>query len=477
MKIKRLSPILALVLLPACGVLGPTEEHATLEQSPESLEVPASVASVGWNWQPPEDTSIEHVSPTQHGVAVAVGDGVVALAGDTGEEHWHYRRPEEAITSAGVTPDGSKVMVSDASDHTDEEDEDGPPAENEIVLLDSATGDIISQHTTAFDPQIKSGLDSNIHGGNNREPGIIADEALVTQESHEGEHGDIVAHSLEDGTELWRSTPEPDALPKGSSGLVEHGVVVEDTLVLSLLFSSPEAGSLPTEDDPNDYALTLLGLDQNDGSELWRHDTTLLDYADVPQHQMGVDETSGTLFIFSRLDRNSGDEEWLLAPETGEPVTDVDFISVREQDIVGAVDNQIVTAHETDSEDELQYTYEDLSGDTLDRITVDAPLARILNATFIVPLADGLAWLDVNQQGDFSWGPAQVVVADKSTGHSETLDLGDLVVDTGTGNDGTPSQSVFPDPEAMTLAPGALVVQGERESEESTTDELVGIVP
>lgn len=454
-----------LLIVTGCATLSPPEEHTTLGQRPEAPEVPASVTSVDWDWQPPEDTGITHVSPTQYGVTVAIGDGVVALAGDTGEEHWHYRRPEEPITSAAVTPDGSKVMVSYAGDHTDEEVEDDSPAENEIVLLDSATGNIISQHTTQFDSHSVDGLDGNVHRESEHEPGIITDEARVIQESDDGEHGDIVAHTLENGEELWRFSPETEQGPENAETFLSHGFVAQKTLVLALLFTDQEEEGVASTDNPRDYTFTLIGLDTEDGSEMWKKETSGENQVDYPLSSTARDQEGHNIFAFNEF--TDHEEEWVLNSGSGEPVTDVNFISRREQSVVGAVDNQIVTARDGDDEDEIQYAYEELSGDTRDSFSVDAPVARRVHNTFIVPLADDLAWLDVNQPEDYSWGPAQLVVTAKSNEHSETLDLGGLVVEEDSGHDGTSSHSTFPDPEAMTLAPGSLVVQGERDDDGS----------
>ncbi|MBE2999942.1 PQQ-binding-like beta-propeller repeat protein [Nocardiopsis sp. HNM0947] len=464
-----------LPLLYACTLLKPSEEHATLDNSPQELDVPTSVTSVGWDWQPPDKTSITHVSPTQHGVAAMVDDGIVALAGDTGEEHWHYRRPEEPITSAAVTPDGSKVMLSYAGDHTDEEDEDEPPAQNEIVLLDAATGDIINEHTADFAPHSGGGLDGNVHRENGRDPGIITDEARVIQDSDGGEHGDIVAYSLEGGEELWRLSPEVEQGPEHAEPVLSHGFPAQDTLILSLLFTDQEGEGAASPDNPRDYTFALAGVDAETGSDLWQREAFGQSQVDYPITSTTLDHEGH--HAFTSVDFTDHEQEWVLNSETGDLATDTDFISGHDGDIIGAVDDQLVTVHEGEDEEEVQYSYEDLSGDTRDLVSVEAPTARRLNETFIVPLADGLAWLDVNQQDDFSWDPAQIVVTDKSNGNTETLDLEGLMVEEDRGHDGTPPHSMFPDPEAMTLAPGSLVVQGERDEDGSPTDTLVGVVP
>lgn len=464
-----------LPLLSACTLLGPSEEHTTLEQAPEVPEIPEAVTSVGWDWQPPDNTSITHVSPTQHGVAAMIGDGVVSLAGDTGEEHWHYRRPGHRITSAAVTPDGSKIMLSYPGDHTDEENEDKTPAENDIVLLNAATGDILNEHTADFAPRSGGGLDGNVHRENSYDPGIITDEARVIQESNGGEHGDIVAFSLEGGEEIWRLSPEVEQGPEQAEPTLNHGFFAQDTLILSLLFTDSDGEGAASPEDPRDYTFSLVGVAPEGGADLWQEETFGENQVDYPITSTALDHEGH--HVFASVDFTDHEQEWVLRSETGDLASGPDFVSGHDGEIIGAIDNRIVTVHEGEDVDEVQYAYEDLSGDTRDLFSVEASTARRLNETFIVPLADGMAWLDVNQQDDFSWEPAQIVVTGKKDGHSETLDLEGLMVEEDRGHDGTPPHSVFPDPEAMTLAPGSLVVQGERDEDGSPTDTLVGVVP
>ena len=83
----------ALVLVLVYGAVTVLPVDATTAERRDDLAaVPASVSGIGWTWEAPEDQYVLDAAAAGPGAVVRIGDGVVALDGETGEELWHHRR-------------------------------------------------------------------------------------------------------------------------------------------------------------------------------------------------------------------------------------------------------------------------------------------------------------------------------------------------------------------------------------------------
>lgn len=462
-----------LPLLSSCslmpGALQESEiDHVVYQGSAEPLEVPQNLTSVGWDWEAPEETDIVDVRPFPLGVVVTVSDGVVALQGDTGEELWRYRRVGEAVTDANVTTSGERVALAYPVDVEDE----AAVAPNEVVLLDSATGEELGSHTEDFTAEAALPTNVTTLSPMPEHLGLLSDSSRIVYRKLDDQRTGVYSLDLETGDESWSLT---DLQGEGQAGRDFHpkGVVASgDTIILSGNFMDEDIDSLPEISEEQEHTVVLLGLDADSGEELWRHELDMDAPIDLHPVRLGVQLTSGAVIAEAR-----GVDEWILDPASGERLTEEGFFSEREVDVIGALENSVVTEQWLVDDEEFEYSYTDFSGDV--HTTFRTPgSARRMGSVFVLPLEGAIVWLDVNQTNtsldpeEAAWDEARLVIDE--AGESRVIDLG-VQVERDYVQDGSEAQrSSLPSPPDMTVAPGALVVQ---EKVPGGARRLVGAVP
>ncbi|MGW5875961.1 hypothetical protein ACWFMI_05305 [Nocardiopsis terrae] len=152
-------PLRRAVLLLGAGVLAvalaagltarflvPWVPHHVADGRAEPSPVPAAVSEAGWEWRPPMGTGIKEVHAGSHGPLVLLGDGAVALDGETGAELWSYRRPHDQVRHVWAQDGRVHVRHRVGEDTGDGEDR------FETVVLDAGTGEILEEESDAEAP-------------------------------------------------------------------------------------------------------------------------------------------------------------------------------------------------------------------------------------------------------------------------------------------------------------------------------------
>jgi hypothetical protein len=485
--------LLIVPLLSACSVFPgwrePEVDHVTLSEPAEALEVPANVSSVGWTWSSPEETSVNHVSPTPYGISVYISDGVVGVNGETGEELWRYRRLGEKATSMNVTPDGETVAVSYSAHEEEPEGEEEPPPAHEVVLLDASTGDVKGSRVVEFARMPFDGSGSSSYTSGNEKIGVLSNDSRIIYRDHEPGGGEVVSLGLGNDEEIWSASPGQSGGDEESYFVARSSMVSRGVLIVSSSFvdeSVLEPGGLS---GIKDHTLALIGIDIETGSELWRHELEVNAAIDLTPFDVAVEPGSGV--VAAAAIGISYHEEWFLDPVTGETLTDTDFFTGEDGTAFGILEEAVVSVRGTskgggtgsleEMEYEHEYSYSDLSGEVQHSVTVSAsePLDRS-DGSFTLALEESIAWLDVNERNtdELSWNPAQLVVTDWDSGESRVIDLG-VEVQRRPDDDGSRGvvPALGPPPESMLLAPGALVITEDPSKEEyESPRRLVGLV-
>ncbi|RKS06279.1 hypothetical protein DFP74_1907 [Nocardiopsis sp. Huas11] len=103
--------LMSIALALAVGAAGcsaaPSVDHIEYAGEPSAPQEVTHASEVAWEWEAPEESLLRNVLAGSAGAVMVLGDGVVALDGATGEELWHYRKPDASVASAATTPDGS----------------------------------------------------------------------------------------------------------------------------------------------------------------------------------------------------------------------------------------------------------------------------------------------------------------------------------------------------------------------------------
>lgn len=229
----------ALALLLVHGAVTVLPVDATTTEARDGFaEVPASVSGIGWTWEAPEGEYVREAAAAGAGLVVRIGDGVVAVDGETGEQLWHYRRPGATTRQLFAAMDGGTVLVTFQDVHGGT----GPVAR--FVALDARTGRVRAEDVRRI----------GAYGEVRRMD--LFDDGYV---SYEGESGLV---GLDPGSfaQTWRfQSPEECAVPglDGWAGATD---------VVALVYECAEPDGQGSE-------LVLVGLDPADGSEVWRYET------------------------------------------------------------------------------------------------------------------------------------------------------------------------------------------------------------
>lgn len=254
MRFSRVALTFVLILSVGCSV--EDVQHKTVDSAPENLEYPASVSEVAWEWRPPGGSGLLFVRPVPTGALIFHGDGVVALAGDSGEEVWKYRVK------------GSKIVgdVSDSREYVSLHVSDEGEGKIEMVVLDSGTGEIVHQYSIDHETLAASG-DGVIWDQIRPSLSAVTEEAWFTSTDT---GGGVTARELGTDEILW-SVEAP--LECEETRTVDSVFAWDETVLLALTCfvnsDSPGHGSM---DDQIEFVSSLIALDTDDGSELWREE-------------------------------------------------------------------------------------------------------------------------------------------------------------------------------------------------------------
>lgn len=237
----RLSTMVCAALLfplAGCGLSSGTD-HST-NDDPRKLVYPERVERLGWEWEVPERARLVSTVPIPVGVAVLLDDGFVALAGESGEELWHYRAGEDARAAyASHLGDYLAVEVEDP--------EEGPA----LVELDPSTGEKLREVPIEEATSSDSGIDEGSFSRN------VADGVRVARDPFDDPA--LRALSLETGETLWVQQEPPECTTVNAPNRDTTASTVLGEVVLEGFFcTGGEDGA------------GLLGRDLRTGEELWR---------------------------------------------------------------------------------------------------------------------------------------------------------------------------------------------------------------
>ncbi|MFE3460896.1 PQQ-binding-like beta-propeller repeat protein [Nocardiopsis aegyptia] len=430
------------LILTSCDLPAPSEsmngrDHETAEEPAGIVSALATPSQVAWEWEVPEGTELASVEAITSGVAIVLTDGVVALRGDTGEELWHYRRPDGSTSGHGVTPDGSSVLISYAP---------GDGREHDLVRLESSTGEITSEYTSAFleDSQQPHTLLST-------QPdlawfGALSDHSRVLYSLDPDTGLGLHGLDLDTGEESWNRTDLLEE-PGFSPGPF---VVSGQTVVLSGTTEEPEAGAV------------TIGINAETGEEVWREERPI----ERPSEHIGLSTYPGSNLVLARIPT---DGYVAIDPGTGSVVSQP---TIEVEDPIGFSNSSYVYSRWDSETDSSTYVRQDFEGDGV--LTMPPPAsADPFAERFVASLDDSLARLAINKDGE-NWGEAQLVVMPWDGGEQDTIDLG-IEVRRESEQDGTTDRG-FVLPDVMTVAPGALVVQGQSMTTDADApDRVVGV--
>ncbi|MBQ1083519.1 PQQ-binding-like beta-propeller repeat protein [Nocardiopsis sp. B62] len=266
---------LALALVHAAVTVLPVDATTTTERRVDPPPVPDSVSGIGWVWEAPEGDHVSRAATAGEGLVVLIGDGVVALNGETGEELWHHRRPGSVTAQLFTSADGATVMLSFLPGAGSL---DGGAL---FVALDAHTGQVRAQDV----------LPVNIFG---RVPRIdLFDDGYVAHAAG----GALTGMDPESFARTWRfQAPEECRTEDFTSSAGGRDVV-------ATLYECVEPEVEGSE-------IVILGLDPADGSEVWRHESsTSRTYEEVHGYHAEVALRTGTDGAVMALHWNSFENE------------------------------------------------------------------------------------------------------------------------------------------------------------------------
>ncbi|WP_435110841.1 PQQ-binding-like beta-propeller repeat protein [Nocardiopsis synnemataformans] len=246
----------------SCTAYQDGDSHVVYDD-PHTLDLRESVDRVGWQWRPRGGEEVISVHPLPVGVAVILGDGVVALSGETGEVVWEYRNSEENFTG-GVSGNGDYLAL---------EAQVPGGGGYKVMLLDSETGQI--EHDILIDAEEVESY-SYLFRESGAHIALMSDRVrIVGVGEGNGDAVSLSAFSLSDGEEVW-SGPEALSCDSGKRLRLSaaSSVLVGDVLVAPYtcaeFLSNEEMEEAEGAVGNQEMSVGLLGVDVQDGRELWR---------------------------------------------------------------------------------------------------------------------------------------------------------------------------------------------------------------
>ncbi|NKZ00252.1 PQQ-binding-like beta-propeller repeat protein [Nocardiopsis alborubida] len=246
----------------SCSAYQGGDSHV-VNEDPHVLALRDSVDRVGWQWSPGGDEEVISVHPLPVGVAVILGDGVVALSGETGEVVWEYRNSEENFTG-GISGDGDYLVL-----EAQVSGGDG----YKFMLLDPETGQM--EHDILIDIEEVESY-SYLFRESGAHIALMSDRVRVVGVAEEnGDAVSLSAFSLSGGEEVW-SGPGGISCDSGKRLRLSaaSSVLVGDVLVVPYtcaeFLSNEEIEEAGEAVGNQEMSVGLLGVGVQDGRELWR---------------------------------------------------------------------------------------------------------------------------------------------------------------------------------------------------------------
>lgn len=176
------------ILVVACSEseVPSSSNHSTYSGDIGEIHHVDSVSRVSWEWDAPEGYVLRDVLSGVGGAVMVLGDGVIGVEGETGEELWRYRLPDSSLESAAITPGGGSVVLIYRVEGEGKFD---------VVVLDAGTGELNGKYSS---PAVDNGSERDFH---------LTDHARLTLS--EGGGFGLSAESLENGETLWEFQEEP----------------------------------------------------------------------------------------------------------------------------------------------------------------------------------------------------------------------------------------------------------------------------
>ncbi|WP_304452330.1 hypothetical protein [Nocardiopsis sp. YSL2] len=428
-----------------------------------------------WEWELPEDEGggITDVHSLPFGLAAELDNGVVALDGATGEEIWHYRRPDATVVSASATSDGELFalafqQVTEESDG-DEQDtrEEDEPVMWAVVILDAVTGEITNEYE--IEQERKLGFDRQPVVG---PPGSDFD-APATGVHHLTDDARLVhaigparveARALDDDEVLWSNEEvfagpvQTDADGRTYLGQVR---VVGDTVLASQFYT--------TNEDHRFYYYDLTAIDSANGEVRWRKSWELGDIRGQDDPTFSAPSPEGGVAVWLPIE----DSGVLLDLRFGEELASDLWADGR---VLGVLADGYVTA------DGPSHVYRDRSGEPVDELQVlveeggSALSASIATPEAVIGLYAVSGTGDTGSEEQAEDAAVRVFSRD---GGAQTASIPlDVALARGAGEAATRlSERVAEQPRFLRAVPGAVVVldQGQEEGGESVSRRIIGL--
>lgn len=367
-------------------------DHAIYSGEVGAVSQVDSVSRVAWEWDAPEGYLLRDVLSGVGGAVMVLSDGVVGLAGATGEELWHYRVPDDSLESAAVTPEGKSVVLAYQGE------DEGDLA---VVVLDAGTGELRGEYP-ARTGESEHGRASN-----------LTENARLSHPGN-GSFG-LSAASLETGEPLWEFEGQiPEEAEEFHVGEV---VVATDAVVLSAAFKEGSPTATGSGEGTGQMIMSVVGLDAETGALLWEEEFSFA-VDEVEQPQYTLSEGGEVLLLEVGHDSSGAGEQWLLNPLTGEELPGTAFSGGEEwQRVAFLGDGYVETAQDMD---QVQYRVKGFDGSVREHVEVVAwPGEGSIHPGVIT--GEGVLRLDYLTEGELSRGEVEAEFLSWSSGESRRV--------------------------------------------------------
>jgi hypothetical protein len=254
--------------------------HQVSEAEVAKPEAVTSVGEIGWEWRPGEGESASDVHAGPAGAVIKLGDGLVGLKGDTGEELWRYQIPDAQTVPASFSPSGDQVLVASS---------DVPG-----VVLDTVTGSVVAE---------------NIDWDGS---GRLLDDARLLHRQGEPEEALFKVQDLESGEILWQQET-PETCSEGGPSRLISVLTSSEAVVLWLHCSEDISEEAVWEPEPGTVN-ALVALDPANGQELWRQESENVD---------GLGQASATMLHGAVIADFPSQDGWLIIdPGSGDTIAE-----------------------------------------------------------------------------------------------------------------------------------------------------------
>lgn len=226
----------------------------------ENAPYPDSFSEVGWEWESSDPGRGGRIIPVPSGVVVVWEYTVVALAGETGRKRWSYSDEENQAEEVRISENSDylvwKVVLEDLGVWEYGEEK------AEHWLVDAATGEI--SHEIPVSGHVP--------------PRLFTDSLYVQEERNkEGEDTRFAAYQISrkgNSDLLWTSEAHLKCETEPEFEVRNHDAVLAADVVV-IPYTCVENEIAWRSSERQTVVAGLLGLDMENGEELWRSETTM----------------------------------------------------------------------------------------------------------------------------------------------------------------------------------------------------------